>query len=126
MDWPCDDQPIRMRTRAGPLLHVPYPIEIDDGPAVARRQHSAVEFADMTVDPFDAVIEPCEKQPLVCGIALHPFATGQPFRLRRLRRALQHCVGHRLRERVWFSLPGEIAEDCHTLPPDTIPGDPRQ
>ena len=30
MNWPCDDQPIWMRTRAGPLLSVPYPMEIND------------------------------------------------------------------------------------------------
>lgn len=122
MDWPCDDQPLWMRTRAGPLLHVPYPIEINDGPAVARRQHSAVEFADMIVDQFDEMVEQCERQPLVCGIALHPFIMGQPFRLRQLRRALKHCTEHRLRDRVWFTLPREIADYCYRLPAGTIPG----
>jgi len=123
MDWPCDDQPIWMRTRSGPLLHVPYPIEINDGPAVARRQHSAVEFADMIVDQFDELLEQSEQQPLVCGIALHPFIMGQPFRVRQLRRALRHCVNHARRERVWFTLPREIAAYCHTLPPGAIPGE---
>ncbi|HSS87220.1 MAG TPA: polysaccharide deacetylase family protein, partial [Reyranella sp.] len=36
MDWPCDDQPIWMRTRAGPLLCVPYPAEINDSPGIVH------------------------------------------------------------------------------------------
>jgi peptidoglycan/xylan/chitin deacetylase (PgdA/CDA1 family) len=122
MDWPCDDQPIWFKTRSGPLLCVPYSIEINDGPALARRQHSAREFADMIVDQFDEMIEQCVAQPLVCAIALHPFIVGQPFRLRPLRDALKHCVGHKHRERVWFTLPRDIARHCASLPPGTVPG----
>ena len=35
MDWPADDQPFWMTTRAGPMLSVPYSIEINDSPADA-------------------------------------------------------------------------------------------
>ena len=59
MDWPCDDQPIWMRTRSGPLLCVPYPAEINDSPAIVHRQHSAREFCEMIVDQFDEMIEQC-------------------------------------------------------------------
>src|SRR5690606_12575684 len=34
MDWPADDQPFWMTTRAGPILSVPYPIEINDSPTM--------------------------------------------------------------------------------------------
>ena len=30
MDWPADDQPFWMKTRAGRIMSVPYPIEIND------------------------------------------------------------------------------------------------
>ena len=39
MDWPADDQPFWMRTRSGPLLSVPYSLEINDLPALVFRQH---------------------------------------------------------------------------------------
>ena len=29
MDWPADDQPFWMRTRSGPILSVPYPLEAE-------------------------------------------------------------------------------------------------
>ena len=37
MDWPADDQPLWMKTRSGPLMSVPYPIEINDSPQVLVR-----------------------------------------------------------------------------------------
>ena len=120
MDWPCDDQPFWMKTRSGPILSVPYSIEINDGPVVARRQHSAREYADMLVDQFDEMVRQCAHQPLVCSVVLHPFIMGQPFRLGPLRQALQHCLAHPLRERVWWTLPGRIADHCYSLPPGII------
>ena len=122
MDWPCDDQPIWMRTRAGPLLCVPYPAEINDSPAVIHRQHSAREFCDMIVDQFDEMIEQCAEEPLVCNISIHPYVFGQPFRLHPLCAALKHCVEHKLKDRVWWCKPADISDYCHTLPPGIIPG----
>ena len=122
MDWPCDDQPIWMRTRAGPILSVPYSFEVNDTIMAIRRQHSGREFADMIVDQFEEMLEQCVEQPLVCSVPLHPFVAGQPFRLRPLRQALRHCIGHRHRDRVWLTRPGEIARYCYGLPPGVIPG----
>jgi len=122
MDWPADDQPFWMKTRKGRILVVPYSIEINDGPVVARRQHSAREYADMIVDQFEEMLKQSAKRPLVCSVVLHPFIMGQPFRLRALRKALEHCVNHPQREKVWYTLPSRIAEHCYSLPDGTIPG----
>jgi hypothetical protein len=50
------------------------------------------------------------------------MVVGQPFRLRALRRALQHIVDHSQRDKVWFTRPGEIYDHCKGLPEGTIPG----
>jgi hypothetical protein len=68
---------------------------------------SASAFADLVVDNFDEMLEQSRTQPLVMGIALHPYIVGQPHRLRHLRRALQHIVKEK---RVWFTTPGAIAK----------------
>ena len=120
MDWPCDDQPFWMKTRNGKILSIPYSIEINDGPALARRQHSAREFADMIVDQFDEMIEQCLEQPLVFSIILHPFITGQPFRLKPLRQAISYCLNHPHADRLWITKPGEIADYCYKLPDNVI------
>jgi hypothetical protein len=42
------------------------------------------------------------------GIALHPYLMGQPYRLRHLRRALEHLCRARDEAEVWFTTPGAI------------------
>ena len=44
LNWCHDDQPQKMRTRAGELWTIPYPQEINDIPAVIGRQCGAEEF----------------------------------------------------------------------------------
>ena len=121
-DWPHDDQPLWMKTRAGPLLSVPYPVELNDSPAVLHRQHTGREFCDMLVDQFEEMAERSAEHPLVCNISIHPYVFGQPFRLRPLRKALAHCFSGKFTDRVWKARPGEIADYCHTLAPGIIPG----
>jgi len=120
MDWPADDQPFWMRTRAGPILSVPYSIELNDSPALVFRQHSGREFAQMVVDQFDEMLEQSRRRPLVCSIVLHPFIVGQPFRLRPLREALRHVLARR--DRLWVARPGDLARYAATLPRGVVPG----
>ncbi len=119
LDWPADDQPFLMRTRAGPILSVPYSIEINDSPALVFRQHSAREFEEMMIDQFDEMLLQSERRPLVFTVVLHPFVIGQPFRLRAFRRAMAHVLAER--ERLWLTTPGEIARHCMGLPEGVIP-----
>ncbi len=107
LNWCMDDQPVWMRTRHGPLLSVPYPQEINDIPAIIARKDSAADFADMIIDGFDEMLDQSGAQPLVMGIALHPYIVGQPHRLRQLRRALTHVVAHR--DAIWITTAGKIA-----------------
>jgi hypothetical protein len=111
-----------MRTRSGPILSVPYPIELNDSQAVIHRKQDGREFCDMIVDQFDEMIGQCETAPLVMNVSVHPYVFGQPFRLRGLRRALEHCLAHAQCERVWFTRPCDVAEHCYRLPPGIIPG----
>jgi peptidoglycan/xylan/chitin deacetylase (PgdA/CDA1 family) len=120
MDWPADDQPFWMRTRSGPLLAVPYAIEINDSSALVFRQHSARQFEEMMIDQFDEMLLQSGKWPLVLSFPMHPFLLGQPYRLRALRRAMQHILARR--DALWVTTPGEIARYCTGLPPGTIPG----
>jgi allantoinase len=120
MDWPVDDQPIWMRTRAGPILSVPYPIENNDLPALVNRHHTGRQFAEMIVDQFDEMLDQSKKYPLVFSVALHPFIIGQPFRLRAFRDALRHIMARQ--DQLWITTPGDIARYCEGLPKGTVPG----
>ncbi|MEO1556110.1 MAG: polysaccharide deacetylase family protein [Pseudomonadota bacterium] len=107
LNWCMDDQPIWMRTRSGPLLAVPYPQEVNDIPAVIVRKETAKGFAELITDTFDEMLEQAASQPLVMGIALHPYIVGQPARLRHLRRALTHVCA--ARGAIWMTTAGAIA-----------------
>jgi peptidoglycan/xylan/chitin deacetylase (PgdA/CDA1 family) len=120
MDWPVDDQPIWLATRAGPLLSVPYPTELNDLPAMVTCHHTGRQFAEMVTDQFDEMLAQSKKYPLVFSVALHPFIIGQPFRLRAFRGALRHIMAHK--DELWLTTPGEIARYCESLPPGTLPG----
>jgi allantoinase len=120
MDWPLDDQPVRMRTRSGPILSVPYPTELNDLPALVNRHHTGRQFAEMIIDQFDEMLEQSRKYPLVFAVAVHPFIIGQPFRLRPFRDAIRHIMRHR--DVLWITTPGEIARYCESLPKGTVPG----
>ncbi len=120
MDWPVDDQPIWMRTRAGPILTVPYPVELNDMSSLIGRRHTAQEFETMMIDQFDEMFEQSRKYPLVYSVALHPFIISQPYRLHAFRRAVSHILQHR--DALWITTPGEIARYCAGLPKGVVPG----
>jgi allantoinase len=105
LNWCHDDQPVPMETRAGRLWAIPYPQELNDIPMIVARQMDGRDFADMIVDHFDEMLAQSRRQPLVMGIALHPYIVGQPYRLRHLRRALLHIIAH---DGIWFTTPGQI------------------
>jgi len=123
MDWPCDDQPVWMRTRAGPILSIPYHIEINDSPAQLTRRHTARDFTEMVTGHFEEQLRQSRNQPLVFSLALHTFVVGQPYRLAGLRDILSHIVNHAEAGRVWFTRPREIADHIASLPRGTVPGD---
>jgi len=120
LDWPLDDQPVWLATRSGPLLSVPYPVEINDAPAMLSRHCTASDFTTMITDQFDELVRQSRQQPLVCSLSLHPPIVGQPFRLAQLRRALQSIKDHPAFDRIWLTRPGDIA--CHIagLPDGTL------
>jgi peptidoglycan/xylan/chitin deacetylase (PgdA/CDA1 family) len=107
LDLGMDDQPVWLNTRTSPLLCVPYALELNDSSTVIGRFASANEFATMIVDQFDEMLDQAKQQPLVMCVVVHSFISGQPFRLRALRRALQHLIFRR--DSVWFTTPGQIA-----------------
>ena len=123
MDWPADDQPFWMKTRSGPLLSVPYPIEINDSPTMLSRAQPPTDFRQMIVDQFETMLEQSREQALVFGISMHTFVAGQPFRLRQIAQALEYIRAHKaFEQKVWVTSPGEIAKYAASLTPGIVPG----
>lgn len=121
LNWCADDQPVWMRTRAGRLLAIPYPQEVNDIPAIVARKDGAEQFAAMIVADFEERLRQVARdgQPQVMGIALHPYLVGQPYRLRALRGALERIVAER--DEIWITTAGGILDHVLTLPEGTVP-----
>jgi peptidoglycan/xylan/chitin deacetylase (PgdA/CDA1 family) len=107
-DWVHDDQPTWLTTRAGPLMTMPYSLELNDLPAFLARHCSPEDFGRAICAQFDQLYEEGEHQARVMAIALHPFVIGTPHRIRALAEAFRYLQG---RPGVWFARAGEIADD---------------
>jgi hypothetical protein len=102
-----------MTTRAGRILSVPYSQELNDSSAIIGRQVGADEFSGMIIDQFEEMRRTTGDEPLVMSVILHSFISGQPFRLRALRRALDHIL--KAGEPLWITQPGAIASHFQTV-----------
>ena len=121
MDWTMDDQPTWIKTRGGKILSMPYPVEANDNRGIVWYRYTSSEFTDMLIDNFDEMLEQTQRDghPLVCPISLHPFVVGRPYRIRQLRRALEHILKYR--DRIWLTRPGDICQHIENLPEGTVP-----
>ena len=105
-DWCCDDQPFPLNVKSGPLISVPYSIEVNDIPLFLGKGLSGEDFYRVVVDQFDVLYEESERSGRVMALGLHPFIVNLPFRHKYLLRALEHVLGH---EGVWATTADDIA-----------------
>jgi len=105
LDLHLDDRPVWLQTRSGPLLHIPYGLELNDSSTAIGRFATGRDFAAMIVDQFDEMLATAD-QPLVMSVVLHSFISGQPFRLRAVSEALAHVL--RRRDEIWLTTPAAI------------------
>jgi allantoinase len=85
-DWVIDDLPHWMTTRHGPLICMPYTLEINDSPIYAVQQQSSDDMLRRVRDTLECFAEEVKAQPRVLTIALHPHLIAVPHRIVHLRR----------------------------------------
>jgi hypothetical protein len=122
LDLRSDDRPVWLPTPAGPLLSIPYALELNDSTTVIGRQTTAADFADMIVDEYDELVGTPGDHPVVMSVVLHSFISGVPFRLRPLTRALRHIA--RDPDQVWLTQPRHIHRAFTDLSPPDGPAGP--
>jgi allantoinase len=83
-DWANDDQPYEMRAAAGSLVSVPYSLELNDIPMFLAQHHPAEELLRRARDQFDVLYEEGERSARIMPIAVHPYITGVPHRIKYL------------------------------------------
>jgi peptidoglycan/xylan/chitin deacetylase (PgdA/CDA1 family) len=93
-DWVLDDQPVSLATRAGPIVSVPYTVEINDVVISAVQQQPSDEILRRGKDQFDRLYLEGAKAPRVMAISIHPYLTGVPHRIKYLEALYDYILGH--------------------------------
>ena len=109
-DFVVDDRPCRVATEHGPLVALPYSVELNDIPLLAIQHHRADEFVERALAKLDRLArEGGSDGPLggakVMGFAIHPYITGVPHRIGLLERLLDALLA---RDDVAFMQGSEI------------------
>jgi peptidoglycan/xylan/chitin deacetylase (PgdA/CDA1 family) len=80
-DWVLDDQPVKIKTQHGPIVSVPYTVEMNDIAMMALQHHPSEEWLRRGIDSFDRLYQEGEKTARVMAISVHPYITGAPHRI---------------------------------------------
>ena len=83
-DWVYDDEPTEISTRNGPLVTLPYTVECNDIPVMMVQHHEAPYWTQKCIDSFDRLYQEGAERPRVMAIAIHPYISAQPFRIKYL------------------------------------------
>jgi peptidoglycan/xylan/chitin deacetylase (PgdA/CDA1 family) len=93
-DWVYDDEPTEIRTANGPLVTLPYTVELNDIPIMIVQHHRADELLLRATDQFDRLYREAASRAKILSIAIHPYITGVPHRIRYLEEFLAYAQRH--------------------------------
>jgi allantoinase len=88
-DWVIDDEPCEIETAHGRVIAMPYTVELNDIPMMMVQHHAAREFEDRCVDYFERVYAESKTRAKVMAIAVHPYISGVPHRIRYFERVFE-------------------------------------
>lgn len=83
-DGVYDDEPTVIRTAKGPLVTLPYTVELNDIPMMFVQHHESDHLYKSAVETFDQLYEEEKDRAKIMAIAIHPYISGQPFRIKPL------------------------------------------
>lgn len=113
-DWVLDDLPAWLATRNGPMMAMPYNMEINDSIIYAVEKHSSPEMHRRLVDTVAAFEPEMADNPKVLALGLHPHLIAVPHRIGYLGAMLDHLQA---RDDVTFMTGSAIAEWYQTVEP---------
>jgi hypothetical protein len=87
-----------MKSTKGNLTALPVLWELDDVSAMANRKVTIHRYGDLLKESFDRLYQDGESNGRLMGLSLHPWLTGQPFRIGYLDEALEYMTGH---SQIW-------------------------
>jgi len=93
-DWVYDDEPTEIATANGPLVTLPYTVELNDIPMMLVQHHESEYFTRRCVDTFNRLHQEGAERAKIMAIAIHPYISGQPHRINHLEAVYDHIAGY--------------------------------
>ena len=93
-DWVYDDEPTEIQTANGPLITLPYTVELNDIPMMLVQHHESAYFTTRCIDSFDRLYREGAERAKIMAIAIHPYISGQPHRIKYLEAVYDHIARH--------------------------------
>src|SRR6188472_2129240 len=93
-DWVYDDEPTVIRTTRGPLVTLPYTIECNDIPVMIIQHHNSDYLLQLVKDQFDRLYAESATRAKICALAIHPYISGQPHRIKYLEQIYDYVNRH--------------------------------
>ena len=93
-DWVYDDEPTVIKTGKGPLVTLPYSVELNDIPMMIVQHHDSQTWKTRCCDQFDRLWREGKTRPRIMAIAIHPYISGQPHRIKYLEEVYDYINGH--------------------------------
>ena len=121
-DWVYDDEPTEIATKHGPLITLPYSVELNDIPMMIVQHHESEYFTRRCIDSFDRYYAEGAARPKIMAVAIHPYISGQPHRIRYLEavydyvnrfEGVLHWNGEQILE--WYLKARAAAEPPHAV-----------
>ena len=91
-DWVYDDEPTEIKTKNGPLVTLPYTMECNDIPVMIIQHHEGAYWLQKCIDQFDRLYQESAERPKIMAIAIHPYISGQPFRIKYLEQVYEYIA----------------------------------
>jgi peptidoglycan/xylan/chitin deacetylase (PgdA/CDA1 family) len=104
-DWVNDDQPYEIETAGGALVSIPYTLELNDIPMMVIQHHTSEEWLTRCKDQFDRLYAEGAVNPRVMALAVHPYISGVPHRIKYFEAAYDYIKKHK---GVWLTTGEEI------------------
>lgn len=112
-DWVVDDLPTWMRTKHGPLMAVPYSLDLNDSMWAGWGLNSDAQY-QRTLWTLETFEEEMKGNCRVLVLPLHPHLVGVPHRMRWLHEILDMLIA---RDDTMFTTPSEIADWYRAVEP---------
>jgi peptidoglycan/xylan/chitin deacetylase (PgdA/CDA1 family) len=105
-DWVIDDVPSWLTTEHGPLMAMPYNLELNDSVIYAVEKHVTGQFLDRTLRTLKLFEREAPKFPRVLSIGLHPHLMGVPHRFGEFEQMLDALIAS---PQTCFLYPNQIS-----------------